>query len=239
MASPERDPQKAFTLKGTSTPLTVLCLRSSDLERIERQLATTVGQTPSFFQHAPLVLDLEGAAGVELQGLVALLRRHKLAPVALRNPPKALREQAISLGLALLLPGNGRAGKPREAKVETPSPPVVTSATFGVTVTQPVRSGQVVYAPQGDLVVLAPVSSGAEVVADGNVHVYAPLRGRALAGVHDRTEARIFCSSLEAEFLSIAGHYLMADEIPEAMRGKAVLVCVEEDRLVVRRLGPL
>jgi septum site-determining protein MinC len=92
----------------------------------------------------------------------------------------------------------------------------------GLTVRSPVRSGQVVRAVGGDLVVLAPVSSGAELIADGNIHVYAPLRGRALAGARGNADASIFCLALEAEFLSVAGHYLRADQIDEALRGRAV-----------------
>ena len=100
----------------------------------------------------------------------------------------------------------------------------------------PVRSGQVIYAERSDLVILAPVNFGAEVVAEGHIHAYAPLRGRAIAGLHDRPEMRIFCTCLEAEFLSIAGHYLAADEIPREFIGKSAQVYVEGGKLVVSRL---
>jgi septum site-determining protein MinC len=102
-----------------------------------------------------------------------------------------------------------------------------------LTVHTPVRSGQVVYAVGSDLVVLAPVSSGAELIADGNIHVYAPLRGRALAGASGNADVSIFCMALEAEFLSIAGRYLMAEEIDKARRGKPTRAHLKEDQLVV------
>jgi septum site-determining protein MinC len=103
-------------------------------------------------------------------------------------------------------------------------------------VSQPIRSGQVVHVPRGDLVALAAVSSGAELIADGNIHVYAPLRGRALAGVNDNPEASIFCLSLQAEFLSIAGRPMTSEEIPEACRGKPARVHLEKGRVVVTSL---
>lgn len=95
-------------------------------------------------------------------------------------------------------------------------------------VRQPVRSGQVIYARRGDLVVLAPVNPGAEVIADGHVHIYATLRGRAIAGAQGFAAARIFCQRMEAEILSIAGAYLLADDIPKERRGQPVQVYMDE-----------
>jgi septum site-determining protein MinC len=106
----------------------------------------------------------------------------------------------------------------------------------GLTVRTPVRSGQVIHAVGGDLVVLAPVSSGAELIADGNIHVYGPLRGRALAGATGNSDVGIFCLGLEAEFLSIAGRYLMADQIPKFERNRPARAHLEDDCLVVTPL---
>ena len=98
-------------------------------------------------------------------------------------------------------------------------------------VTQPVRGGQQIYA-EGDLIVLAPVSAGAEVLADGNIHIYAPLRGRALAGVQGNSEARIFCQSLEAELVSVAGRYRVAEDLRKTPQwGKAIQVMLDQDQL--------
>jgi septum site-determining protein MinC len=106
----------------------------------------------------------------------------------------------------------------------------------GLTVTTPVRSGQVIHAVGGDLVVLAPVSVGAEIIADGNIHFYAPLRGKALAGAQGNSDVSIFCLGLEAEFLSIAGRYLMADQIPKNQRGKPARAHLDGDSLVITTL---
>src|SRR5207237_3532700 len=99
---------------------------------------------------------------------------------------------------------------------QTPPPPSPAKPRL---ITQPVRSGTQIYARGTDLVVTAPVSAGAEIMADGNIHVYAALRGRALAGADGDVEARIFCSRLEAELISIAGRYLVSDQIPPEHRG--------------------
>ena len=100
----------------------------------------------------------------------------------------------------------------------------------------PVRSGQQVYAPGGDLIVLAPVSAGAEILADGNIHVYAPLRGRALAGVRGNTEAIIFCQSLEAELISVAGEYKISEDLQEAFWKKPAKIMLKNERLAIENL---
>ena len=106
----------------------------------------------------------------------------------------------------------------------------------GMVVSQPVRGGQIVYAQQRDLVILAPVNAGAEVIADGNIHVYSALRGRALAGAHGNEDARIFCKQLQAELVSIAGEYLRADEIAAQHRDQPVQVYLKEGKVVIDAL---
>jgi septum site-determining protein MinC len=103
-------------------------------------------------------------------------------------------------------------------------------------VTQAVRGGQIIYAQNNDLVVLAPVNSGAQVIADGHVHIYAPLRGRAVAGAQGLAGARIFCQKLEAELVAISGAYIMAEEIPAKMRGKAVQIFLENGECQIATL---
>ena len=103
-------------------------------------------------------------------------------------------------------------------------------------INQPVRSGQQVYAPEGDLIILAPVQAGAEVLAAGNIHVYGPLRGRALAGIHGAESARVFCQSLEAELVSIAGHYKISEDLQDIGWKSAVQIQLRDDVLVVTPL---
>jgi septum site-determining protein MinC len=240
--------RQAFRLKGAMPALTMLYLMTEDLEAIERQLVDHLSQMPQFFLHAPVVVDLKGLgdARIDLARLAEVLRRHRLVPVAVQGPSDTQRENAIGSGWGVL-----QAPAPRETDGVAPAPAVARASALdpapppaepvepelaGLTIRTPVRSGQVIYAMGGDLVVLAPVSSGAELIADGNIHVYAPLRGRALAGAHGNPEASIFCMSLEAEFLSIDGYYLMAEEIPKEVRGKPARAHLKNDQLVVARL---
>ncbi|QNB12006.1 septum site-determining protein MinC [Paraburkholderia tropica] len=134
-----------------------------------------------------------------------------------------------------LFPATTAAEEPvTETLAETPSRNAPKEPTL--VVDRPLRSGQRVYA-KGDLVVLGMVSNGAEVIAEGNIHIYAPLRGRALAGVHGNHDARIFCTSLEAELISIAGIY-RTTEVPLAddVRGKPAQIRLDEEKLLIEPL---
>jgi septum site-determining protein MinC len=231
----------AFDLKGTMAPLTVLRLRATDIALVERQLRVKIAQLPQLFIDAPVLLDLgalgDAAGALPLAELVQVLRLCKLVPVAVSNVPDELRAAAIAAGLGILQPQAGpRAGERAVAEGPLPAveaPPVAPSTTAAavhggpVVVTQPVRSGQVVYAQNNDLVVLAPVNPGAQVIADGHVHIYAPLRGRAVAGAQGLLGARIFCQKLEAELVAIAGAYIMPDEIPADRRGKPAQIYLD------------
>jgi septum site-determining protein MinC len=270
--------QQAFKLKGTAPALTLLYMLTEDLDAVERQLADHLRQMPQFFLYAPIVVDLtEIASGrVDMGRLAELLRRHKLVPVAIRNPTDSQQVLAVSAGWAVLQsgltspkrgsspgvaspPGAGVSSRAATAsRVEAASadafgPADASSGTEnvaeassepeppepflpGLTLRTPVRSGQVIHAVGGDLVVVAPVSSGAELIADGNIHVYGPLRGRALAGASGNSSVSIFCMSLEAEFVSIAGRYVMADQIPATQRGKPARVHLSEDELLITSL---
>lgn len=190
-------------------------------------------------------------AVVPLTALVAALRELNLIPVGVRNLREARRADAAEAGLGVLR-GSQRSkpveaeesstedaqGEPKQAGSE--AAPAAVQELPGhppaLTLRTPLRGGQVVYAEQADAVVLASVNSGAELIADGNIHIYGALRGRALAGAHGNKEARIFCRSLEADLVSIAGQYLRADELPEEFRGKPAQIALVEDKLVVSAL---
>lgn len=130
------------------------------------------------------------------------------------------------------------AEKPADSKPEEPKPAEAgpEAGAASVIVTEPVRSGQRIYADRGDLVVMAPVSSGAELIAHGNIHVYGPLRGRALAGVNGDKTARIFCQSLEAELVAIAGLYRTSDDMPADLRNKRAQAFLQDDTLKIEPL---
>lgn len=124
--------------------------------------------------------------------------------------------------------------KPAEAAAAAAETPV--NGRTALTVTQPVRSGQRVYAHGSDLVVATSISPGAELLADGHIHVYGALRGRALAGVSGNAEARIFCRSLEAELVSIAGYWRVREDLPDALIGKPVQIALDGERLTIEPL---
>ncbi len=130
----------------------------------------------------------------------------------------------------------GAADPAAQDKAPPTSAPNAAAARPTRTITHPVRSGQQIYAEGGDLIVLSQVSEGAEVLADGNIHIYGALRGRALAGVHGDTSARIFCQQMDAELVSVAGNFLLSDAITSEVHRKAVQVTLEGDSL---RISPL
>ncbi len=243
-------PPPAFDLKGTVLSATVLRLHTDDVDRIERELKQRTAQLPHFFDSAPVVLDCGAlAGGLPFAALAEALRRCGLVPVGVRNVGSA-GPKAVAAGFGLLKEApRPRAARPdatagaarsRAGQPNAPDrPPVRQEATAvatpapSLTINKPVRSGQVIHAQQTDLVLLAAVNPGAEVIADGNVHAYAPLRGRVLAGAGGNQDVRIFAHQLSAELVSVAGHYLRADQLPEDLRGKPAQVLLKDGLLVV------
>lgn len=254
MGQPSQSP--SFRLKGGLFPLTLIELTDGDLQRLRDDLETKVAEAPGFFQQAPTVLSLEllekGSPAPDLRAIRELCLEFGLIVVALRGADERLQATAKGLNLAIL--ANARTKSEREEpapaadtpaakparvvktqpEVESAEPEVPPAATTRV-ITTPVRSGQQIYS-SGDLIVLAPVSAGAELLAEGNIHVYGPLRGRALAGVKGNTDARIFCQSLEAELISIAGYFKLNDDLRETQWKQSVQAYLTEKTLHIELL---
>jgi septum site-determining protein MinC len=260
----------AFDLKGVMSSLTVLRLRSRDLNLIERQLRAKVTQFPQFFQSAPVVLDVSelegGVAGFPLAALVRALHVCRVVPVAVTNIDETNRPMAAAAGLGIVTlsvarptgepeaQGTAAAPAPQPPQARTPAPAPIAAAPppqamaapaprpapsahrAPMVVRQPVRSGQLIYAEKNDLIVLAPVNPGAQIIADGNIHVYSTMRGRAVAGAQGYTDARIFCQRFEAELIAIAGTHLTFDDIPRDKVGKPAQIFLQNGAIVV---GPL
>jgi len=229
---------------------TVMVVRAAMLRdpAFAHELGQQVERSPRFFQNAPVVLDLKGAEGFasasEYREAREQLHEHTLALVGVQNAEPAQLEAAAAAGLASFAPSTTQPSRraARAAAVAGPAPepppaapPHETQPAKTRLITTPVRSGTQVYARGADLVVTAAVSPGAELVADGNIHVYGALRGRALAGASGDTSARIFCSRLEAELVSIAGRYLVSEQLPAEQLGSAVQIALVDDRLTVTR----
>ena len=223
---------------------TVMVVRAEMLRdpAFDPELAQQVQRSPRFFLNAPVVLDLRGAAEFthEAEFIEArdILRRHTLTLIGIQNAQPTQVDAAAAAGLASFAPNASQPSRARpveHAPNAAPAPPrlAATATAKSRLVTQPVRSGTQIYARGADLVVTAPVSPGAEIMADGNIHVHGVLRGRALAGASGDAEARIFCSRLEAELVSIAGHYLVSDQLPPEQRGSAVQIALVDGRLTI------
>lgn len=207
------DQRVCFQLKASFSPCTIMQLTRYDLDDLGQQLAATVSRAPTFFAGSPLILDLEAVkvATINFAALKQILLTNQLAPVGVRGGSEAQHDAAANAGIPVIAIGKSASAIINPAEEPAKKTEEVRSATK--LMTGPVRSGMQVYARDGDLIVTAPVSAGAELLADGHIHVYGPLRGRALAGMQGNTQARIFCRSLEAELVAIAGYYLVKEEI--------------------------
>lgn len=228
-----------FEIKSANLPLVALLLKSTDIEALSRELALRFGEIPDFFDQDPLVIDLSplqaaadsSEADIDFAALIALLGGYRLVPIAAKGGSAAQMAGARQAGLlaapdAHLLsprPALAQAAPSSQASQAAPQAP---AATLGaLVIDKPLRSGQQVYARGRDLVVLAMVNAGAEVIADGHIHVYAPLRGKAMAGARGNTDARIFALALEAELLSIAGVYRTSENpLPPGVAGQPAQV---------------
>ncbi|WP_341678589.1 septum site-determining protein MinC [Niveibacterium sp. SC-1] len=239
---------KAIEFKGGTLSATTAYIRDTNAMKLADAMHTLLGGMPDFFGGEPTILDFgqlgETPARIDWGGLTSLMRRYRLQPVAVRNLPEQFADGARKIGLAVLEGEAGlkagplpvepaaapapRAEAPEPAPAPAPAPAPQAPAPLAVgtmVVDKPLRSGQQVYARGGDLVLLGGVSNGAEVIADGNIHCYGPLRGRAIAGAQGNTQARIFTTSLGAELVSIAGVFRTFDRgLPEDVGGRAAIV---------------
>ncbi|RXZ45588.1 septum site-determining protein MinC [Crenobacter cavernae] len=225
----------AFDIKSASLDLLALHLKTADADALiaslEERFAVS-DETEAF------VLDLDALAdpdALDLGRLLPAFARRGVRAVALRHPDERFAALARRFGLAYSPTAGARVHEP---KAETPRPAEAPAAVPTLIVDKPVRAGQQIYAKGGDLVVLAMVSAGAEVIADGSIHVYSHLRGRALAGARGNTSSRIFTYAMEAELVSIAGVYRTIEQaLPASIKGRPTQVYLENERLVMSALG--
>jgi septum site-determining protein MinC len=249
-STPPRLATSCLKLKGSLLPMTVLELAYYDEGKITQELQAKTAQAPGFFENLPVVIDLEKLTEedeVPFETLIQQCQSFSIKIVGIRGGLDKHQAAAREAGLGIL-------AKQKEKSPETPEPEVreivkteIETVEVVKTVVQhahqkskivhtPIRSGQQVYAADGDLIVLASVSAGAEILADGNIHVYGALRGRALAGVKGDTSARIFCHSLEAELVSVAGQYKISEDIDKTVLKKSTQVYLSEDTLSFEKL---
>lgn len=247
-----------FELKGSVLTIIVLHIKKTDADQLYPQLEKKIGQARSFFNNAPVLIDLGevdevGQAALDFPFLVDTLRRSGLMPVGVCGQAPSQSQRVLAAGLGLLPaiktertvevspappppePEPPSAAPPPEPAASVASPAAAAAPTK--VITQPVRSGQQIFAPQGDLVILSSVNAGAEVLAAGNIHVYGALRGRAMAGINGDIKARIFSLQCNPELVAVAGEYRVNDRLPKEVLNQSVLVFLDNGRLRFEVLG--
>ncbi len=226
-----------FELKGVMTPLTELRLLHFQISEMLAELQAKINKSPAFFQNSPLVLDLTelpASQEFDLAGFVSRLRELGLCPVGLKGGDDKQRQIATSLQLGIF--SDTRSVKSPVLKPSAKSVQSVQSDSV-MLIDQKIRSGQRIHAKGQDLVILSSVSNGSEIVADGNIHVYGTLSGRAMAGGATNTDARIFCLSLDAELVAVAGQYLLCENISQDLRNCPVQIFLQDKKqLVIKKL---
>ena len=227
----------AFEIRGKVAPCTLFRPLTPHLEELLEDIEKRLSQTPEFFRNMAVILDL-GALGelresIDLHSMIRTLREKGLMPVGIQGGNAYHDKLAANLNLGIF--PVGKQVKQR-IPVEEPEPRNQCTQKQAMLVEKPVRSGQQVYAKGRDLIVLASVGTGAEVIADGNVHIYAALRGRALAGVMGNENARIFCKELRADLISVAGYYQVSADMPEDLLGCQVQIRLSGQQLLFEKL---
>ena len=240
-------------LKFGQVGIANLRIRTLDITALKNEMQERVERAPKLFRHAAVILDfsaLPACPDVETtDALIDALRNAGVMPVAIAYGTPAVEKLAEQVGLPILAkfrasferedgPEPARPAPVSESKpVPAVTPAALTGQEPGLLQTQPLRSGQQVYAAGRDLTVCAMVGAGAEAIADGSIHIYGPLRGRALAGASGNAQARIFCREFNAELVAIAGTYKVLDEIPKKLLGKAVQIWLDKDQLRIEELA--
>jgi septum site-determining protein MinC len=243
----------AGDLKIGQVGIANLRIRTLDVERLGTEMRERVARAPKLFDRAAVIVDFGGLPGTPdvatARALLDALRAAGVIPVALAYGSTDNERLAVELGLPLLAkfraqyesqepaPSPAPAAAPAKPEPARATAPAQATGEPGMTVAAPIRSGQQIYAEQRDLTVLNTVGAGAEVIADGSIHIYGALRGRALAGARDNEKARIFCREFHAELVAIAGHYKVMEDIPADLRGKAVQVWLDNGQIHIAALA--
>ena len=238
-------------LKGEMSMLNVLYLQELDLQKLCAELEQKRDEAPQFFMKSPIIVDCAGLGETAEQFDFSLLRQNLLdlgfIPVGIRNNPANMNAQLVNAGWAIMRESKASTEadqKPEETapeqqgSVEQAAPQAAEPVGIkSLTIDRPVRSGQQVYAADADMTVLAQTSAGSEIMADGSIHVYGALRGRVLAGARGNEQARIFCQSLQAELIAIAGRYQLLDESDTKLKGKPAMIRLDGEKLIIEPLA--
>ena len=245
--------RKPIEIKISTVVAVAAILHDTSMPALQDAMAQLTGGAGDYFDDEFAILDIgplpQGHSPIDWPALISLFKSHRLTPVAVRNAPPGLEAEIIAHGLSLDVVAKPRMAARAEAQAApAPAPAPVAAAPAPAApqvalqppmrgtmiIDTPVRAGQRVYAHGCDLIVTAAVNNGAELIADGSIHVYAPLRGRALAGASGDSDARIFAMSMEPELVSIAGYYRTFDDgLPKELAHAPGQVRLLGDRIEV------
>lgn len=249
--------EQAIDLKGSLFTLSVLHLSQDDLPKLKDKLKVKIEQAPGFFYRAPIVVNIDKLNDVTLDfaEIIGIINEMDLVLVGISGGSNNQKQQAKALGLAVLtgsketptaMQATDKAApiekvveKVVETVVEKVVEKTVEKSVFepAKEVKQNIRSGQQIYAQDTDLIIIGSVGHGAEVIADGNIHVYGTLRGRAIAGAKGNKEAKIYCQNLKAELVSIGGNYMMSEALQSQLWDKPANIALFEEKIVVSELS--
>lgn len=243
MTQQQSRPRYGFEIKSTNLPLIAVALRTTDLSTLGRDFDLRFGEMPNFFEQDGVIIDLTQAqhpksteaaghleTALEFSVLIGLLRSHQLQPLAIRGGNEKQTAAAIANGLVHTAVEHPRTVSTK--KPEAPAEPVISvepDHRDALVIERQVRCGQQIYAKGRDLVVMGMVNPGAEIIADGDIHVYAPLRGKAIAGATGNQNCKIFALAMAPEMVSIAGVHTTGEEPPQTLiYGKPVRVRLQK-----------
>lgn len=228
--------QSPIELKGSSFTLSVVHLHHDQPDVVRQALQDKIDQAPAFLKNAPVVLNVATLSGdVNWKQMQQAVNATGLRIVGVSGcKDDALKRMIARAGLPILAEGKEQKKSVEPAPV---TPAVENPVAKTRVINTPVRSGQQIYARNADLIVTNSVSAGAELVADGNIHVYGMMRGRALAGASGDRDCQIFCTSLSAELVSIAGEYWIMDQIPAEFFSKAARLSLKDGALTIQTLN--
>ena len=238
--------KSSLEFKSSSFSAPVLIIHSNDLKQITHQLNEKIAQAPDFFRNSPLLIDLqhcnEDEQSLDLEALVNILHTENLFPIGISSGNEDQKLVAIKYHIPVHTIRGAHADisvtKSISNENETVSEKTndkIINTVENMLISHPVRSGQRIYA-KGDLTILSHVSAGAEIMAEGNIHVYGALRGRALAGVQGDPTSRIFCSALQAELVSISGHYKTSEDLDTLEQNQPTQIFLQDQALIINNL---
>lgn len=225
---------KAFTIKGSLFTISSIRLFTTDINAFSLQLKETLELSPTFFNKAPILVDLQAIADstahLDLLQIYSILRSNDFIPIGIVGGNNQQQQYATDNGLAVFASNQAKPTLKSNAPVPNN---ICNSAQI---IDHPVRSGQQIYATNQDLIITSTVNPGAEVIADGNIHIYGALNGKAIAGAKGNKNARIFCAKLAAELVSIAGVYKLNDGLQLPIAHGMIQIMLAGEQLQIRTI---